>query len=61
MALWKFISRRFLRDEDGAVTVDWVLLTAAVAFLSIPAVGMIGGALQTGADTVATDVENSGQ
>ena len=24
---------RFLRDESGAVTVDWVVLTAAVAGL----------------------------
>ncbi|PRY95619.1 hypothetical protein BCF33_1241 [Hasllibacter halocynthiae] len=30
---------RFLRDEDGAVTVDWVVLTAAVAFICI-AVGL---------------------
>lgn len=25
--------KRFLRDESGAVTVDWVVLTAIVAFL----------------------------
>ena len=24
---------QFLRDEDGAVTIDWVVLTAAVAGL----------------------------
>lgn len=28
----------FLRDENGAVTVDWVVLTAAVVFL-----GVVGG------------------
>jgi Flp pilus assembly pilin Flp len=25
--------QRFLRDEDGAVTVDWVVLTAAIMTL----------------------------
>jgi Flp pilus assembly pilin Flp len=27
--------RRFTYDEDGAVTVDWVVLTAAVVGLSV--------------------------
>jgi Flp pilus assembly pilin Flp len=26
---------RFLRDEDGAVTVDWVVLTAAIVGLGL--------------------------
>ncbi len=32
--------RRFFRNEDGAVTVDWVILTASVVFL---AMGVIDG------------------
>lgn len=27
--------RAFLRDDDGAVTVDWVVLTAAVVLLGV--------------------------
>ncbi|NUH63729.1 hypothetical protein HTT03_09810 [Sulfitobacter sp. S0837] len=27
--------KRFARDEDGAVTVDWVVLTAAVVGLAV--------------------------
>ncbi len=27
--------RRFLRNESGAITVDWVVLTAAVAGMAI--------------------------
>lgn len=27
--------KRFLRDEAGAVTVDWVVLTAAVVILAV--------------------------
>ncbi len=27
--------RSYKRDEDGAVTVDWVVLTGAIAFIAI--------------------------
>ncbi|WP_439522353.1 Flp family type IVb pilin [Marivita sp.] len=33
----------FRKDEDGAVTVDWVVLTAAVVGLAIAAYGAIQG------------------
>ena len=36
----KFINK-FRKDEDGAVTVDWVVLTAAVVGLAIAAYGTI--------------------
>lgn len=32
---------KFFRDEDGAVTVDWVVLTAAVVGLAIAAYSAI--------------------
>ncbi len=32
----------FLADEDGAVTVDWVVLTAAIVALGIAIVTSIG-------------------
>ncbi|SMO89356.1 hypothetical protein SAMN06265173_1221 [Thalassovita litoralis] len=34
--MFNFI-RRFHRDESGAVTVDWVVLTAAVVGLAVAA------------------------
>ncbi|MGC3936337.1 Flp family type IVb pilin [Roseobacter sp. EG26] len=34
--MMKFI-KNFRKDEDGAVTVDWVVLTAAVVGLAIAA------------------------
>jgi Flp pilus assembly pilin Flp len=46
----KFI-KNFRKDEDGAVTVDWVVLTAAVVGLAIAAYG----AIQSSTDTVLTD------
>ncbi|MDA5557088.1 Flp family type IVb pilin [Shimia sp. MMG029] len=39
----KFI-KNFRNDEDGAVTVDWVVLTAAVVGLAIAAFTVIEGA-----------------
>lgn len=39
---------RFLKTEDGAVTVDWVVLTAGLLVLGIIVVGSIqAGATET--------------
>lgn len=38
--MMKFI-KNFKKDEDGAVTVDWVVLTAAVVGLAVAAYGSI--------------------
>ncbi|MEH6644812.1 Flp family type IVb pilin [Sulfitobacter sp.] len=43
--MMKFV-KNFRNDEDGAVTVDWVVLTAAVVGLAIAAYGSI----QSGAE-----------
>lgn len=48
--------RAFRREEDGAVTVDWVVVTAAVMLLSIPVMNTIRTATTTGATNIATDV-----
>ncbi|WP_170561023.1 Flp family type IVb pilin [Ruegeria atlantica] len=63
----KFI-KNFRKDEDGAVTVDWVVLTAAVvglAAVAYTAIGdgtkgvadSVGGALTTTAGNVVSDVK----
>jgi len=31
----KYAIQRFLRNEDGAVTVDWVVLTAAIVAINV--------------------------
>lgn len=49
----------FKDDEEGAVTADWILLTAAVIVLSLPILPVISGAVFTGADSIATDVVSS--
>ena len=54
----KFI-KNFRKDEDGAVTVDWVVLTAAVVGLAVAAYSSIeAGATQL---TAATSTFIQGQ
>ena len=43
----------FARDEDGAVTVDWVVLTAAIVGLGIAVLT----AVSNGAETMAGNIE----
>lgn len=50
----KFIEN-FRNDEDGAVTVDFVVLTAAIVVLGLA----VGGAISRGAQGLANDIENS--
>ncbi|ETX30964.1 Flp family type IVb pilin [Roseivivax isoporae] len=52
----KFI-KTFRKDEDGAVTVDWVVLTAAVVGLAIAAYGGISGQALDLIGTAATAVD----
>ncbi|MBU2994213.1 hypothetical protein Q4555_07450 [Octadecabacter sp. 1_MG-2023] len=41
--------KRFRRDTDGAVTVDWIVLTAGIVGLSIAVMSSVGqGAVSQG-------------
>ena len=42
----------FIKDEDGAVTVDWVVLTAAIVALGL----VVGNSVKGGATALASDV-----
>ena len=44
----------FLKDESGAVTVDWVVLTAAIVGLGIAVLTSVGGGTTTLADKVSS-------
>ncbi|HBS49440.1 MAG TPA: hypothetical protein DEA05_04800 [Rhodobacteraceae bacterium] len=50
----KFI-KNFRNDEDGAVTVDWVVLTAAVVALA----GAAYTSIESGTSTLAGNVEDA--
>ena len=47
--------KNFRNDEDGAVTVDFVVLTAAIVVLGLA----VGGAVSRGATGLANDIETS--
>ena len=46
--------KNFRKDENGAVTVDWVVLTAAVVGLAVAAYS----AIETGASGLTADTES---
>ncbi|MBY6048157.1 hypothetical protein KUV47_01845 [Vannielia litorea] len=45
--------KNFRNDEDGAVTVDWVVLTAAIVGLGIAVLASVSGGVQTLAGTIS--------
>lgn len=47
----------FYREEDGAVTVDWVVLTASIVGLGLAVLTAINGGLTT---AMATLIANLG-
>ena len=55
MKLFK-ITRKFKQDEDGAVTVDWVVLTAAIVGLGIAVLASVRGGTTTLANKISTSL-----
>lgn len=49
--------KNFAKDEDGAVTVDWVVLTAAVVGLAVAGVASVRTGVTTLASNIQTEVE----
>ena len=47
-------ARNFLTDDGGAVTVDWVVLTAALVFLGLTVVTTVSGGVMDFAGDLAT-------
>lgn len=55
MKLFKLVNN-FARDEDGAVTVDWVVLTAAIVGLGIAVLASVGGSTAELATTISSNL-----
>ncbi|ETX14812.1 hypothetical protein OCH239_20890 [Roseivivax halodurans JCM 10272] len=51
--------KTFRKDEDGAVTVDWVVLTAAVVGLAVAAFSTINTNAKTLTGEIGTSISNS--
>jgi len=50
----------FLNDETGAVTVDWVVLTAAVVTLGLVVFSFIQPAVSTLATDIGAEIDQAG-
>ena len=57
MKLFKLAS--FKKDESGAVTVDWVVLTAAVVGLALLVIGLVRTGLEAAGGQIADELETS--
>ena len=51
----------FKQDENGAVTVDWVVLTAAAIGISLTALFTVGGGVKAWATYINENLEASAQ
>ena len=52
MKLFKF-AKNFARDEDGAVTVDWVVLTSATVGLGVAVLATVAGGVNDIGETIS--------
>ncbi len=50
--------KKFFNDESGAVTVDWVVLTAAIVGLGMIVMTTIGEGITTLSENISTDIED---
>ena len=48
----------FVRSEDGAITVDWVVLTAGIVGLGLAATAMVTGGVADLSGDVETELED---
>ncbi|MDG1340637.1 MAG: hypothetical protein P8P66_11685 [Paracoccaceae bacterium] len=48
--------KNFKNDEDGAVTVDWVVLTAAIVGLGIAVLTSVQGGTTALADKISSEL-----
>ena len=50
------VFRSFIRDESGAVTVDWVVLTAAIVGLAIVVITTLEDPLKNAATAIGDEI-----
>ena len=51
--------KAFKSDESGAVTVDWVVLTAAIVGLGIVVMNVVGGGIEGLSADIVTELDNT--
>ena len=57
----KFVSllKKFRSNESGAVTVDWVVLTAAIVGLGIAVMAVVGGGIMSVSDDIQSEITST--
>jgi Flp pilus assembly pilin Flp len=50
--------KTFKSDESGAVTVDWVVLTAAIVGLGMVVMSTVGDGITNLGEEIVTDLDN---
>lgn len=50
---------KFANDESGAVTVDWVVLTAAIVGIAIAVITLISGGINTAAEAIDAELDGA--
>lgn len=58
MKLFK-LKKNFVQDEDGAVTVDWVVLTAAIVGIGLVVLNIIRGGVYDAASDIYSSLTNA--
>jgi Flp pilus assembly pilin Flp len=53
------IFKHFAKDEDGAVTVDWVVLTAAIVGLGLVVMTTIRPGIEGAANSIKADLDDA--
>ncbi len=54
----KRVVRRYLLGECGAVTTDWVVLTASIAFLAVATVSTVKAGLVEIGPAISAEIDN---
>jgi len=54
----KFLNT-FVKDEDGAVTVDWVVLTAAIVGIALAIIAVVRTSLNTAATSIGVAITDA--
>ncbi|RYH01135.1 hypothetical protein EU805_15250 [Salipiger sp. IMCC34102] len=52
--------KNFLTDEDGAVTVDWVVLTAGIVVLGLAVGTSLSSSITTKTTEIGTQISGAG-
>ena len=50
---------KFANDESGAVTVDWVVLTAAIVGIAIAVISLISGGIEDASNGINDELSNA--